>query len=289
MCVIVAKHFSEIGWAIAKNRDRNYRPKVVIRRSWRNGIERLLFFDKTTMWSEGVNEYGVCILSTAVIVKDDETEIVKAKASESGRYYSPDGLRVRKALFEKTARDAMNVLIDLQITGNTFIADTQDCFLVEGATNPETGKYEVSWKKLLPGQTVVRTNHGIDLPYAGYRKDGEKKEKASRESSENRYDVVKDSAIKAKTPHELFSALSDLSHEDPQMNPLRIDKRSTMMKTTAQILMIPSERCLHYRPIFCDVAFKSQPDMEGKEKTSFEIVSNRELLSFKHFCVDEDE
>lgn len=285
MCIVACKFFQDFGWAGIKNRDRSYKPEIVLKRSWRNNLERLLFWDLNTRWTEGVNEFGVCILSSAVAVIDDEKEGQTSKkvTSVKRRYYSPDGLRVRKGLYEKTARDALRSLIEQEIPGNTVIFDEKNCFLLEGAFPVDRDEYEYYYREILPGQIVVRTNHGIHLPYAGYQLDGDEKEQSSRKSSENRYKVALEGVKRAENPQELFDALSDTSNDDPQLNPLRIDSRQGAMRTTAQVLLVPAERCLHYRPIWCNVHFKTEADMEGKEKTYFEIVSTRKLVSFKDF------
>lgn len=82
MCVIAVKYFEDIGWVGAKNRDRNYQPKVNIVQSNRTGVQRLYIDDALTRYTEGLNEYGVCILSAALSVKNDEKEAEK-KASWS--------------------------------------------------------------------------------------------------------------------------------------------------------------------------------------------------------------
>ena len=74
MCVIAIRFFKDIGWVGVKNRDRNYRPTVHIKQSFRNNVERLYIWDEKTKYTEGLNEFGVSILSAAVAVKDDEKE-----------------------------------------------------------------------------------------------------------------------------------------------------------------------------------------------------------------------
>ena len=65
MCVIVAKYLEGLGWVGAKNRDRTYKPTITIKKSFRNGVERLLMWDTDTKWTEGVNEYGIAMIGAA--------------------------------------------------------------------------------------------------------------------------------------------------------------------------------------------------------------------------------
>lgn len=286
MCVVIAKHLPEYGWVIAKNRDRNYKPVVSIKQSNRNGVQRLYMHDDKTRYTEGVNEYGVAILSASIMVKKDEKEGNAAAGSDDQSertYYAPDGYRIRTALFKKTAKSALNTLISMQIPGNTLIADDNDCYILEGAFRDYHGpnkKYEYRFKKLKKTDTVVRTNHGIDLPWAGYQDNRDNPhEKASRKSSLNRLRIVLKQMKSIKTPEDMFQVLSSRPEKDPQMNPIRLDDRRRSMKTTGQLLVIPKERTLHYRPTYSEISLKNYNNINsGKNKTFFEVISSRKLF-----------
>ena len=71
MCVIAVKYFKDVGWVGAKNRDRNYLPEIQIVQSDRKKVQRLFIDDELTRYTEGLNEYGVSILSAALAVKDE--------------------------------------------------------------------------------------------------------------------------------------------------------------------------------------------------------------------------
>ena len=95
MCVIVAKYIDNIGWVGAKNRDRMYRPRIHIKKSFRKGIERLLMWDADTKWTEGVNEYGIAMIGSASggakTMKKDEVPDANP---------SPDGKKMSDLLFQ---------------------------------------------------------------------------------------------------------------------------------------------------------------------------------------------
>ena len=286
MCVVIAKHLPEYGWVIAKNRDRNYKPVVSIKQSNRNGVQRLYMHDDKTRYTEGVNEHGVAILSASIMVKKDEKEGNAAAGSDDQSertYYAPDGYRIRTALFKKTAKSALNTLISLQIPGNTLIADDNDCYILEGAFRDYHGpnkKYEYRFKKLRKTDTVVRTNHGIDLPWAGYQENKDNPhEKASRKSSINRLRIVQKKMDSIKTPEDMLQVLSSRPDKDPQMNPIRLDDRRRSMKTTGQLMVIPKERTLHYRPTYSEISLKNYNNINTvKNKTFFEVISSRKLF-----------
>lgn len=293
MCVVACKYIADLGWVIAKNRDRNYKPVIRIRKSFRRDIERLYIWDERTKYTEGINEFGVAIISASVTVKEDEAEgavAVKNKKLEkqvqikNRTYYAPDGIRIRTALFEKTAADAARKLIELEIPGNTIVADKERCFLIEGAF-VENDEYVYKVVEVPKEKIAVRTNHGIFLPWTGYSREiPDQVEK--RESSEQRYEKVVAGVKSAKTFDELLSSLSDTSDENPQLNPVRVDPAKNAMRTTGQIILVPSEHTLHYRSIWCETLFDLDKLNTENEKTFFEIVSTRKLISFKDFKKD---
>lgn len=291
MCVVACKYLKDLGWVIAKNRDRNYKPIIRIRKSFRENMERLYIWDEKTKYTEGVNEFGVGIVSASVTVKEDEAEGAVASKKEpvnssiekkKRTFYSPDGLRIRTALFEKNAVDAARKLIELEIPGNTIVADKERCFLIEGSF-VENDEYVYKVVEVPKDKIAVRTNHGIFLPWTGYSKDmPDQVEK--RESSESRYEKTVALLKKATTFDEVLSALSDVSEDNPQMNPLRLDQTRNAMRTTGQIIIVPNEHTLHYRAIWCETKFDLDKLNTESEKTFFEVVSTRKLISFKNFA-----
>jgi hypothetical protein len=297
MCVVAVKYIEGTGWIGAKNRDRNYSANIEIVQSNRNGIQRLYIDDKDTRWTEGLNEHGVTILSASFAVKNDEKEgskvanIKKSHQSDNASYYSPDGLKVRNALKLKSPEAALKYLIENEFTGATFVFDDSVCFLLEGGyTADENGKPNRYIHKSIEitkkNDHAVRTNHGILIDGLGYIKNSKDDHiKISRKSSEVRYKLA-NKAIegKFKTPKDLIDALSREISDDPFLNPRRHgDPNKGDMVTTGQLLVVPKERTLHYRPIFSSVSFKYDKINGPDSKTFFEIVTSKKLLSFKEF------
>ena len=285
MCVIVAKHFADVGWVLAKNRDRNYEPTIKMVQTKAGGVERLYLYDLQTGYSEGINEHGISIVSAAVSVKSDEKE-GKKRSKVNGT--SKDGKRIREALLNKTVESALKSLIDSRIPGNTFVTDGKICYLLEAGyrntdeRDRENYRHEVV--KCQTTKTYVRTNHGVLLPYLGYsEKIPEQRIKAK--SSRVRYEVAHKEADNCDDPQELLNAIGVTPSKDPQMNPIRLKKNGPDdMLTTGQILIVPSHNTLTYRPTLSEVELDNYNKINGvKSKTYFEIISNRQLTTFKDF------
>lgn len=287
MCIVAVKHFKDVGWVGVKNRDRNYKPIVHIKQSFRNGIERLYIWDEKTKYTEGINEFGIGIISAAVATKKDEKEVANAAGEES--FFSPDGKKIRTALLEKTLDKVVNKIIELQVPGNTFAFTKDKCYLIEGAFKDED-KNDYHWKKkeIKKDETCVRTNHGIMIPFAGYQDtpDSDEKERASRKSSEVRLEKTQKAIKSIKEPRDMLDCISDsTSDKNPQMNPLRTSEThgSSILVTTGQIMLIPSELTLCYRPIWSEIEFNFNKLDGETRKTQFEVISKKKLISFNEF------
>jgi hypothetical protein len=254
MCVIGAKYLKNLGWVGFKNRDRNYFATTKIKSEF-IGLEKLLIWDSITRYSEGINENGISILSSCLSVKDDEDEITIArnKLIEKGEYQSPIGLAIRFALSLPTLELAIQSLIDNQTTGHILIFNQDILYILEGAfhfdlNGNKTENYEYILKRIDPREAyLVRSNHGISLPYAGYQYNEINWD--SRVSSEKRLNQVKKKLKTANSDNEIIEAFSCTLNKNVQLNPLRIDFNEKNLKTTGQIMILPKKRELRYRPV----------------------------------------
>lgn len=286
MCVVVAKFFKDTGWVIAKNRDRNYEPTIKMVQTKERGVERLYLYDLETGYSDGLNEFGISIVSAATAVKSDEKEKKDRKAKANGT--SKDGKRIRKALLEKTLRGAVQSLINSKIPGNTLITDGKECFLLESGyanqEDKEVGEYKHKLIKCDERLTYVRTNHGVLLPFLGYQMNVDHQRK-KRISSDSRYNIALKGAKDCKDPQELLNSIGVTPEKDPQLNPIRLGKNKPEdMLTTGQILIVPDHHTLTYRPTMSEVELDNYNKINGvSSNTYFEIISNRQLTTFKDF------
>lgn len=307
MCVVAVKWFEKFGWCGAKNRDRNYETTIKIIQSDRNDVQRLYIDDTVSRWTEGLNEFGVCILSASFSVKSDEKEGDKVvpkggkKKYNQTDYYSPDGKTIRDALYLKTPLEAIKHLQEQELCGATYVFNKDECYLLEGGftvkkkhaneDNPrefiseivEITK-EVGWS--------VRTNHGIILPHLGYSKNAiDPIFKRARASTEHRLMYVIACVPDAKNPKDLIDCLAITPNEEDQfMNPIRKgDPAKGDMVTTGQLLLTSHDRTLHYRPIYSSIEFSYHKVNHPEAKTFFEIISSRKLLQFREWTgVKED-
>lgn len=275
MCILVAKYFPETGWCGAKNRDRNYIPDLCFKREDVSGMERLLYRDNITQYREGLNDEGVCILSASLMVADDEKEIKEPNKNHSG-----DGDKINEALKLPTVAEAMKFLIKKELTGNTIVFDRDKLMLLE-ASNKKNGDgtdtYVFTARAIPKTETVARTNHGVDITWAGYQSDGEENEKLSRKSSESRLKIAQRVVNKAKTPMALIDLLCGKYVDDPQMNVLRTSTDRKKMRTTAQILLVPAEKTMYVRPIQSHISYNFWKMDDPEADTWVEILSNKPL------------
>lgn len=249
----------------------------------RGGVERLYLFDKQSGYSEGINEYGISIVSAAVSVKTDEKEGSKSNSTAPD---SPDGKRIRSALLQKTVAGAVRSLIESKIPGNTFVTDGKTCVLIESGyarDDDERTNYLMKKVQCNKNTVYVRTNHGITIP-TGYSSKIEGEE-AKRKSSEKRRSYALKAAEKAKDPQELLNALGITPDKDPQMNPIRLVKNHHHdALTTGQLLIVPDHKTMTYRPTLSEIELDNYNKINGvKSNTYFEIISNRQLTTYKDF------
>ena len=160
-CIIVSKKFGN-DMVLAKNRDRAYKPLIEVVHTLMNGIEVVYLHDITTDWSEGMNELGIGILNTSLLVGYDEKE--KQIVSKTGKK-SKDGIKIRTALGQKSIGNALKYVVKFNggVKGHTFVADATHLITVE-----MTSKHNPVIKQQDPTKSYVRTNHGLAHPDAGY-------------------------------------------------------------------------------------------------------------------------
>ena len=282
VCVLAVRYIEKYGWVGAKNRDRSYTPKVLIKKSFRGNTERLYIWDDGTKWTEGINEHGVAVLSVAAgtpkDMKKDEKPDAHSKSPDV--IFSADGKKIRDALFKKNIKSVVNFLIENKIIGNTAVFTEDSCFLLEAMNvRPDEESYQHKVREFKRDEILVRTNHGIMIPKMGYQIGD------SRKSSESRYEMSKEGMLKASTPKGILDAISQTNKDDAQFGPLRNDKRkknsdgNPVLKTTGQIMIIPKSMSLHYRPIDSKVEFDFDKLNDESHKTKFELITSKKLIS----------
>jgi hypothetical protein len=151
-------------------------------------------------------------------------------------------------------------------------------YLIESAYNK--GEYHSVIKEIPHDQTIVRTNHGVWLPWAGYQRDEKKKnEWLSRISSESRRLIAMQVANDAQDPEEIMDNLVKNYTNNGQLNALRTSGDKKKMRTTSQIMIIPQEKTMYVRPVQSHLNFDFWKMNYPKQQTWVEILSNRILYS----------
>lgn len=230
-CVIAITHINGEK-CVFKNRDRNYVPDIrVFHVISENGVEILYFKDERTGWVEGINEHGIVVSNSALMVLEDEKEGAKKK-SKAVRF-SQDAHRIISALECTTLLQALHILTHLKsgVKGHTTISDERHSFVVE-----QTSIHEAKVDEILENN-FVRTNHGIFYSDAGYVSGDD------RESSEVRYDTMMSVLEKKlKTPEDIIKKLFQLRLKDvPNPNNV-VRKVPDGMFTSNQFLFNPKNR-----------------------------------------------
>ena len=273
MCIIVAKYFDGIGWAGAKNRDRNYTPVLDFIESDEHGVERMMMYDEITGYKEGINNYGISILNTSLDVYDDESEVDAGTAKSS-----PDGRIIAEALSQTTAAAAAKNIIKRKMGGCTIVFDRENMFLIEASDWDGTKPYEYIVKRIPKTDVVARSNHGIWMPTAGYqRKPDNRSETLSRISSETRLLLAEAVVNAARKPEDLVDGMCQVYINDSQLNIMRTSTENKKMRTTSQQLCVPKERTLYCRPVSSHSKFDFWRLNRPNTGVWVEILSNRAL------------
>ena len=167
-CITVAKMFDG-NMVLGKNRDRNYHPKLkVVRDMTGYGIEVCYVVDNMTDWTEGMNSHGIGIVNSALFVQRDEKETKLKKTA----LRSKDGVRIREVLAKSNLKDAVITALKFHggIKGHTLIGDGNKIISIENTSRLKP----IVKIKDLNKEPLVRTNHGLEHPEAGYQNGNDK-------------------------------------------------------------------------------------------------------------------
>jgi hypothetical protein len=238
MCLIVGKYLKGTGWVLAKNRDQDYVPNVTFRDEKNSEVgEILVMYDHDIDYQEGMNDDGLVILSTSL------TPTLTDEINDK------DGENIYKALHLKQ-KDAAKFLVKQKMTGYIFLATPETLIVIEAArTNGGTGEYKHTIRYIPKTETIVRTNHGIDLPWGGFQYGVSEFQDFRRKSSEMRKAQTEEVMQYANTPEEMMDALASRMNDDLQFNLFRVENKPRQMRTVFQWVMVPSQRVALVRPI----------------------------------------
>jgi hypothetical protein len=268
MCVI-ASLYLENQSILVKNRDRKYKASIKVIHELKDGVEVLYIHDLDTGYSEGLNEYSIGITNAALLVNEDERQGILENTRANAVSY--DGDKIRKALSLNNIESVVNYLTDYKnkkphhngLKGITLVANTEIKYVIEGTTKHAPLVVEVPKEEL-----IVRTNHGIYYPGAGYNT-GIKKQ-----SSVSRLEIAERELKKVDKVSEVLNTLSNQYIEDNFLNPYRRESEYEIF-TTGQILTNLSTLTLQYNSdkTFCNFVGYERLLPEGYDsKLKFELT-----------------
>lgn len=263
-----------------KNRDRNYEPELKVFHDKIDGVEILYVMDNDTGWLEGINEYGICIVNSALMVIDDEKEGKSSRLEGSINLILKDGGDMLKVLTSKTIDEAVKVLCQVpRVLGHNIITDGNQIMSIERTKKGvEIGKKgETHIKKLRKDKIHVRTNHGIINALTGYQiGDNRKSSIIRRSKTQNILRKVK--KIKDIAP---FIYKDCSKNRD---NPYNIVRKTDNMFTSSQIVSDPLEKTLYLYLVpdsCCFLGYKKR--FSGESKCNFELFRYTDFDSKGNF------
>lgn len=258
MCIIAAKYFKDIGWIFAKNRDQDYVPNVSFRDEHNDKVgEIFVMYDNDIKYQEGMNHDGLVIITTSLT-----PSLLKETNKE-------DGDRIYKAL-HMSQDDAVNFLIKEKMTGFIFVGTPTKLVVIEAAKKEQgEGEYKSKVRVAPTTETVVCTNHGIYLPWAGFQYGISDNQNMWRKSSETRKNLAHKALEKANSPEEMLDALAQRMENDLQMNLFRVERKPRQMRTVFQWALIPTKSESIVRPIQTKMHLKI-----SKQKITVEVLDN---------------
>jgi hypothetical protein len=233
------------GVVLAKNRDRGYKAEMEIVHEVLDDVEIAYWHDIDTDWSEGMNEFGIGIVNSSLMVNDDEKESDKIKSAQQEKEFNKDkkkeprhasdGAKIRHALLQKNIRDCIKILISTKgdgsakvkgVTGQSIVSDGNEIYVIEHSSVdvPIIKKLKEDKK------VIVRTNHGIYHKDLGYQS-GPKKV-----SSHSRMELAKEHLQDAKTDQDVIDLMKKKYKKNPFLNPYRTENKFHM-QTVGQIMM----------------------------------------------------
>lgn len=266
-CIIVGGKFDKKNFMLVKNRDRAYVPDTILVRDCTHAIEIVFLLDLSTGWIEGMNEYGIGITNTALMVTDDEKE---HKIVARTGIKVKDGLNIYKALQYTSVDDAVKSVCDYNggVNGHTIVANHLKGYRIE-----RTDRHDPKVTKISDEEPVVRTNHGFEHNTGYSLGKAFLSSKLRKSSIENKLDGK-------ETLELLLDKLVDIDHDDAELTPLRWKGK---LKTTAQLGMDLKALKFIYRPIkpfcrFLGIKRRNWPiDKEPKIKIKVDFLDLAEM------------
>jgi len=273
MCIIVAKHIDGEGWILAKNRDQDYVSEVSFQDKNDKAVgEIFTLYDHDTKYQEGMSYKGLTIITTSLT------------PSLLGESNDKDGEHIFKALHMTDPMAAAKFLISKKMTGFIFCATPKKLVLVEAAkTENGKGEYKSTIRIVPTSEHVVRTNHGVDLPWAGFQKGYNEQQDIWAKSSRMRMMQAEHATRKCKTAIEMMDAIARRMTPDLQYNQFRVENKPRQMRTIFQWAFEPAKAMVYIRPIQTKMELNFDREMIDAQLVDNEPIKKIYDGKIKHF------
>jgi hypothetical protein len=162
MCIIVFKKIDNKNY-IAKNRDKSILVNISIIHEIVDNVEIVYLFDLDTFWIEGMNEFGIGFVNSALAVKTDEIidkSIYQKRLFNKKRNMLTNN-KIENIVNQWVLSSKNNELNGASYDGHTLICNNSKCYHIETFQN------EIPFQQNLVKDTVF-TNHGINIKKSGY-------------------------------------------------------------------------------------------------------------------------
>ncbi len=271
-----------------KNRDRNYTPEVRLYHKVIDGVEVLYMKDELTGWCEGMNEYGIGIVNSALAVHADE----KAGKAGKGKSGDPatqntlrDGKRMLKGLACKSLNDAVEAVKTHMggLKGHTFIADSEKTVSLEATWRG----HDFHQRKLPQSRKHVRTNHGQFHQDAGYTEDSGDDYLSSLARRDQAMKL-----LRGVDTHDQIAPTIYSSRQEDRSDPLNMVKMTDGMRTNTQVVMNLSdgEMLLYLLPGQVEfIGYQNDLPKNRKPKLTLKVMQYTDLDGDGQYEVEEIE
>lgn len=252
-CIIAAKGIGD-RTVLFKNRDRGYYPKNKIVQEIIDGVEVAYIQDIDSGWKEGLNEFGIAVINSRLSASKEQ----KREPKEQYKIipYSEKKLKALKSekesividILSKTKNlvDAVAMAKEKGLMGLTFISDGQKTIEIENTEDYgfKSREWEPVDQSSVDGKSLilVRTNHGILFPDAGYQPYPGSTERHSSEARKAEAEKFLDTEI--HDPLQIFDLLGQQPFDTK--SEMNVFRTSQIHFTGGQLLIDPKYKVLTF-------------------------------------------
>jgi hypothetical protein len=256
MCIITAaRHGKNRSLCLTKTRDRAYNPRLTLCYTEHRGVAILMYLDLETTWVEGINEHGLTVVNSALMVKRDEKEHKKGKGTGKT---SQDSQTMMSLLSCRDLDEALEMSRVNPLRGHTLITDGRELVHTE-----YTSRSPYLEESLDTEGIHAYTNHGILIPKEGYpptTDDGI----SSRRRSQN---ALKALNMRQGEPSDFLKLLPALRLQPGTKHPHDMIRDTEKMRTSTQAIFCPDSRTLHLQLIEGKVDFRQDVYVQSERAT----------------------